>query len=426
MKKNLLLVTDDFPYGKGESFLIPEIQYIQQTYRLTVVTSNTQSNLEGSKFASIPTYRVGFDITPADALKYFFSFLFNSIAWKEMYMIVREKSHVLGKLKGSFGYYARGRKFFNQLDKAGLLHNQDIIYSYWHNHKLVGLAIGLRKYKSRPVIVTRIHGYDLFNERWSSTFRQPFKPLIDSYIDMVAFVSEAGYWYYRKNFGFKGNCRYVVARLGVENSFGTIEKNSDSKLHLLSCSNVIPLKRVELIIEALSLIDSFAIEWTHIGGGSSFEHIEKLSMEKLGRKGNISYHLTGALLNEQVHALYQSNKIDAFITTSSTEGGCPVSIQEAFSYGLPAIGTCVGGIPEMIKDGQNGYLLTENPTIEEIVDVLAKMYDRKMTNQIHMMKACARKTWEDDFNAKKNSSSFIETIGSFALSSAGKSQSVHV
>ena len=50
------------------------------------------------------------------------------------------------------------------------------------------------------------------------------------------------------------------------------------------------------------------------------------------------------------------NKADAFILPSYNEG-LPISILEAMTYGLPIVSTKVGGIPEVLKDGINGFLI---------------------------------------------------------------------
>lgn len=51
------------------------------------------------------------------------------------------------------------------------------------------------------------------------------------------------------------------------------------------------------------------------------------------------------------------NSSDGFILPSYHEG-LPISILEAESYGLPIISTNVGGIPEIVKNGVNGFLAT--------------------------------------------------------------------
>ena len=50
-------------------------------------------------------------------------------------------------------------------------------------------------------------------------------------------------------------------------------------------------------------------------------------------------------------------KTDIFILPSYAEG-MPMSILEAMSYSIPVISTFVGGIPELISDGESGFLIT--------------------------------------------------------------------
>jgi glycosyltransferase involved in cell wall biosynthesis len=47
---------------------------------------------------------------------------------------------------------------------------------------------------------------------------------------------------------------------------------------------------------------------------------------------------------------------DAFVTASRYEG-MPNVVIEALATGLPVVGTNVGGMPELIQDGANGYLV---------------------------------------------------------------------
>jgi len=50
------------------------------------------------------------------------------------------------------------------------------------------------------------------------------------------------------------------------------------------------------------------------------------------------------------------NWANVFILPSYNEG-LPISILEAMSHGLPIISTPVGGIPEVVKNGENGLLI---------------------------------------------------------------------
>ena len=53
---------------------------------------------------------------------------------------------------------------------------------------------------------------------------------------------------------------------------------------------------------------------------------------------------------------YLLNLADAFILPSYNEG-LPISVLEAMSYSLPVISTTGGGIPEILKNGENGFIM---------------------------------------------------------------------
>ncbi len=64
---------------------------------------------------------------------------------------------------------------------------------------------------------------------------------------------------------------------------------------------------------------------------------------------------------------------DIFILPSRGEG-LPISILEAMAYGLPVIASNVGGIPEAIKEGKNGYLVPAGDEIS-LADMIGKIID---------------------------------------------------
>lgn len=405
-KKKIILLTDGYPYGYGENFLDSEIKYLSNWFNITIVTIKSHDYLrvlpKNVKVIDLSVQINKFSFF--DKFKNIIKFLFSKEGIEELSLILKTKKNVLCRIKDSMSSFHHSFHHLKVLEANGLINNFEniILYSYWFNYKLIAIAFKKNRY-SKLQIITRLHGYDLYNER-NRFGRQPFRNQVDKYLDRIIFVSQFGKDYYCNTFKSTSSKKYILSRIGTENDFGLAPyEHGKRSLVIVSCSNVILLKRIDLIIRGLSLIDDLPIKWFHFGEGDQMVQIKELAAKLFSNRPKINYHFFGQVKNEQIHIFYQKNFVDCFITTSSTEGGNPISIQEAMSYGIPIIATEVGGITEMITT--NGILLSENPKKREIADAIREIYEMPLDVLIEKRKA-SRLDWEQRFMASKNNEKF--------------------
>lgn len=406
--KRLILITDHYPYTRGElPFVQPELAVTCQHFEVSLICKSPAKEQEYPLPQGVKLYHYHRDATVWDKLRNLLGCLFD----RHYYRSVFGKEHAGGSLRAReaevrnfrlsahlFQKYLRDEGFFDRIEHT-------LYYSYWYNYGAMALAME-KKRNPKLRIVTRTHGYDLYNDR-SPAGVQPYKRFMDGQMDAVFFVCRRARAYYMAHFATQSSEHYKMAYLGVPDN-GLNPPGKCEAISLFSCSNVIPIKRLELLIEALALLPGRKLRWVHAGGGSQEEEIRKLAEEKLGGNPDISYEFLGAVPNATVVEYYRTTHVDLFLTASQTEGGTPVSIMEAFSFGIPAVGTDVGGIPEIINEG-TGYLLGANPTPEEIAAAIAAYADASAARKT-VLRSNARQMWHASFYDKANHMRFAEEL----------------
>jgi glycosyltransferase involved in cell wall biosynthesis len=86
-----------------------------------------------------------------------------------------------------------------------------------------------------------------------------------------------------------------------------------------------------------------------------------------GLTGFVRFH--GILGTPALRDLYESSHV--FVLPSRSEG-LPMALLEAMAFGLPVVATRVGGIPDVIEDGESGLLIQPART-GELVDALRRL-----------------------------------------------------
>lgn len=406
--KRLILATENFPYGKGEaSFIIPELMRLRQRYDITVVSHADEEQVRGGLCAGMPD---GLEIicfgrpklSAADKVRALALFILDRDGRKEIREIGRDKRNRKVRLYQSLSFFAQALSDQKKLRRSGLLSGQEpvIYYSFWYTYFCYSAVRECRKGRYPGVrLATRTHGVDLYHERVPGN-RQPFKHQMEAGLHAIFFACDYGKRYYtdhiRQNIEER---KLYLCRLGTEAVHAPEHYRRQDIWHVVSCSSVIALKRLPLIVDGLSLIHDIKIHWTHIGDGTDMEKVTDYAREKLGAKENISYTFQGYMANDQVIRYYGEHTVDCFITTSATEGGCPVSIQEAMKFGIPVIGTNVGGITEMIRE--NGILLSAEPDAEEVAAAVRDMASLG-EDRVKAMRHAGIELWKREFDIDVN------------------------
>lgn len=403
--KSILLITEGFPFGHREqSFIHSEYDALAKRFQVFVLAKDYSEIQIQKGYEEISAEKYSDDNKMDRAAVFRKAF-----AWKEFREELRNAVQSQKTIQEKIGiahwilYYANLIfSHMKTLRRIILENHVDAVYSFWCKPATVA-AVLLKKEFPDLQVFTRFHGADLFNER--EKFRwQPFRNYLSEKMDGLFFACEYGRNYFLDHWKKDGAVYYLGSSPCMD-----LPDNGD-RFVLISCSNLIPLKRVELIIRGLASVDQECrIDWFHFGDGELREETEKLAQGLLDSKGNIHFCFMGFMDYEEMLANYQSLSPSLFITTSSTEGGVPISILEALSMGIPCIGTNVGGIPDAVKDGVNGILLKENPTPKEIAGAIEDFY-RMGSEEKKRMRQAARKTWESKFNAKVNADLFAENL----------------
>lgn len=404
--KKLCLITDHYPFTKGElPFLLPELAVTHQYFNIQIFSKDMQSQQEYIPPYGIPAKH--FDLTPSKVLKAAYYLYYQTKKMYKQEVAKKYPEYPKDRVESEVRNFLFNSEMLRKwLKKEGCFSDIEntIFYTFWYSTGTMALVLEKTKHPQMK-IVTRAHGYDLYNER--QPCGQLFKSFMDPYIDFIGFISRTGRNYYLQHFAVKENQdSYQVCYLGVPDHGQNPTAAENAPMELFSCSNVIPLKRVELLVQAISLLD-FPVHWYHAGDGESYEKVMALCHKLLDNKRNITWEMPGAIPNTEVVKYYQQHHVDLFLSSSETEG-LPVSIMEAYSYGVPVAATAVGGIPEMVNSG-TGYLMSEGPVPQEIADIIKKHWNTSQTIR-SSLRLNARQLWFNSFQNKKNHEKFAKAL----------------
>lgn len=408
LSRTLVLFTATYPFGKGEAFLESEFPFLEQAFeRIIIITTNLTATESRPLAPHIQVIRLSYEASGWAKFKALTSFF--SLPMAEEWTFAKSKTpQHLAAFKVMLNAYAKAIELPHVLDeliaKYQIPPGDLYLYSYWMNNICAGVALFKKKHPQVKAF-TRAHGWDVYFERHNPTYL-PFRHFILQNLNACYCISQNGADYLNTVTANKYQDKIRLSRLGTFNSTAALSGESNTPV-IVSCSNVIPLKRVHLIIEALATCNS-PVEWIHFGSGPLLNEVKQLAEQLLGGNPHIKYTFKGQVSNADVLNYYRTNPVSLFMNVSETEG-LPVSIMEAMSFGIPVIATNVGGVAEIVEDGVNGFMLPANPTVNEVAQAVNHFIALLPEKATELSKA-AFETWNKRYNADKNYPAFVNEV----------------
>jgi glycosyltransferase involved in cell wall biosynthesis len=214
--------------------------------------------------------------------------------------------------------------------------------------------------RSTYPVISLVHNLHSSEQRpaWQNAIYRKIEKLYLNSVDGFIFNSDATH--NAVNTLIKDAKPYIIATPGG-NRLGTVTSEriraratEPGPLRLLFLANVTSLKGLHVLLEALKLQSSdFRLD---VIGSLDVDREYARKMQQLSRgpgfKSGVFFHgiLDGDALIEK---LRQSH----VLVIPSFYEGFGIAYLEGMAFGLPAIGTTAGAIPQLITDGESGYLI---------------------------------------------------------------------
>ena len=404
----VLIFCNAFRSGGDAVFLLPELEFWRKSGFQVILFSANKAEKEllprddGISLEELISPAVTF---PA-VMRTFFSLLAKKKFYREILDIFRAapnpKNVMVAVKKHLQGLFVL-QQLENKLRELDIRQDDTVVlYSYWLEY--FSLAAAECPVASDHVLrIARAHGYDLYDDQPGNGY-MPWKRARIGLLDRVFTASLHGADSLCGRFpGLKE--KISCSRIG-SSDLGVRPYRCESSLRIVSCAHMTPVKRIGTLIRVLSQIRDVPVSWTHIGSGPEEQALKALAAEAL--PGNVRVTWAGACSHEEVINMYRTQDFDLFVSVSASEG-LPVSMMESLSCGIPIIATAVGGVPEIVRPGQSGWLLSPDAPEKEFGHAVSSCLEMSEPDRMKLRDSC-RKLWESDFDPKINHALFLKRV----------------
>ncbi len=405
-------ITSEFPFGTGEHFIHGELDSWAGQDIVLLPEKRADSDVNRAQGFPVDTTLADRWVSRPWLARALARALSGRVFWREALWLVRQRRASPTRLRIALRTTAQVYLIADTL--RGIARSQgrpiQLVYGYWLSAGVLAGAMGRRRGFVEHV-VCRAHGTDL----WEHSRTAQYTPLVRQFaadIDAVFAISAKGSEHLR-HYGFTV-AQSRVARLGVSLRDDRTPPTPAGELHVLTLSSLTPLKRLDKVIDAMGLLPGLLpgmrLRWTHIGDGPLRDELSDRAGRVLGPTP-VEYALLGQLDHAEALAWLAGNAVDVILNTSDSEG-IPVSLMEAMSLGIPAIGPDVGAVGELVPPE---LLLPEGPDPARVAAMLAANVEVVKDPAV---RDCARAIVVDGYDAARNHAAFVAEVTALAGGSA--------
>lgn len=148
--------------------------------------------------------------------------------------------------------------------------------------------------------------------------------------------------------------KFHIVRCGVDPDVYTPRQKPDNDIFQMLCvGRLVPAKGQHILLKACSVLRQRGKQFhlTLIGDGDDRKSLEALSRQ-LGLTDSVTF--LGVVGQDRIQTYY--DRADVFVLASFSEG-VPVVLMEAMAKEIPCVTTRITGIPELIEDGVEGFMV---------------------------------------------------------------------
>lgn len=255
------------------------------------------------------------------------------------------------------------------------------IYSPFGNYTS-DIAMMLKVHYGIPFMFS-VHAYDLFTE---FNYQKQKAKTCHKALPISEYNKK-----YLKDLGFP-SIKTTVKRINFRSESGSIVGYKSEDKYIFSASRLDPMKGYEYSIKAFSEFLKSNPDYRYYIAGRGDQEYE-LFLKKIIKDLSIEdkVYFLGFISNEEVISYIKGARftiLSSVELSNSDKEGIPTFFIESLSNGIPAIGSKLSGIPELLNDKVGG--LSEQADIDSIVyqmKRLASLLNRKIKKR-KMQKQC--------------------------------------